>query len=205
APGRGRPVRGPVSIPALMVCVALALFSVSANAYWVYLERIATGIGMTPTEYGRTFAAAAVFALAGPMAAHWLGANRGRVIPLFIACALVGGAGFIATHAQGSLALVTGVTVSSAALMFGIPYFLGLAADLDPAGRIAASARGFHAGGSAVAPAAAGGILGLTGAYTSIGWISLVTAGVSLVLVLSVSLLHRHPDSLPEEVAPGVD
>lgn len=200
APGRERPTRGPVSIPALMVCVALALFSLSANAYWVYLERIATGIGMTPTEYGRTFAAAAVFALAGPTSAHWLGARQGRMLPLFAACILVGGAGFLATHAQGAPALVTGVTVSSAALMFGIPYFLGLAADLDPAGRIAAAARGFAASGSALAPAAAGGILGLTGAYTSIGWVSLLTAGAALLLVLSVSLRENRTPAPPEEV-----
>ena len=114
-------------------------------------------------------------------------------------------AGFIATHARDSLELVAGVTVSSAALMFGIPYFLGLAADLDPAGRIAAAARGFHASGSALAPAVAGGILGITGAYTSIGWVSLVTATVSLALVLLVSALDRQTDHSNDEVIPDVD
>jgi len=178
----GRP--GATSVPAIVVCVALALFSISANAYYVYLERIATGIGMTPATIGNAFAAGTVFALAGPLAAQWLGTRRGRILPLSIACALVGGGGFLATHAVTPLAMVAGMAVSSAALMFGAPYFLGFAAELDPAGRIAAAARGFHVAGAAFAPALAGGILGLTGAYASIGWMSLVAAAAALVLVM---------------------
>jgi MFS family permease len=175
---------GAASVPAIVVCVSLALFSISANAYYVYLERIATSIGMTPTTIGNAFAAGTVFALTGPLAAQWLGTRRGRVVPLSIACALVGGGGFLATHAATPVAMVAGMAVSSAALMFGAPYFLGFAAELDPAGRIAAAARGFHVGGAALAPALAGGILGLTGAYTSIGWMSLVAAAAAFALVM---------------------
>jgi MFS family permease len=71
--------------------------------------------------------------------------------------------------------------------MFGAPYFLGLASELDPAGRVAAAARGFNAAGAALAPAIAGGILGVTGSYRSIGWTSLGAAVAALGLVLFVA------------------
>jgi hypothetical protein len=82
------------------------------------------------------------------------------------------------------LALVFGITISSAALLFGMPYLLGLAAEVDPTGRVAGASRGFNNIGSALAPAVAGAVLGLTGAYTSIGWSAVGAATASLALIL---------------------
>lgn len=177
--------RAALSLRAAFLCAAIALFSVSANAYWVYLERIATSIGMTPTAYGRAFAIGSVCALVGPVAAERLGTRAGRLPPLVFACTLLGGGGWLATHAATPFALVFGITVSSAALLFGMPYLLGLAAEVDPTGRVAGASRGFNNIGSALAPALAGAVLGLTGAYTSIGWTSAVAAAASLALILA--------------------
>jgi predicted MFS family arabinose efflux permease len=181
---------GPLSLQAAALCAAIALFSVAANAYWVYLERIATSIGMTPTAYGQAFAIGAVCALAGPVAAERLGMRVGRLPPLVLACALLAGGGWLATHATAPLGLVSGITVSSAALLFGMPYLLGLAAEVDPTGRVAGAGRGFNNIGSACAPALAGAVLGLTGAYTSIGWTSVAAAAAALGLIL-VIVRHR--------------
>ena len=73
------------------------------------------------------------------------------------------------------------------ALLFGMPYLLGLAAEVDPTGRVAGAGRGFNNIGSALAPALAGAVLGLTGAYTSIGWTSVVAAAAAFGLVLLVA------------------
>lgn len=177
----------PLTLHAASLCAAIALFSVSANAYWVYLERIATSIGMTPAAYGRAFAIGAVCALIGPVAAERLGTRAGRLPPLTLACALMGGGGWLATHAVTPLVLVVGITVSSAALLFGMPYLLGLAADVDPTGRVAGAGRGFNNIGSALAPALAGAVLALTGAYASIGWTSLVAAAAALALIAATA------------------
>lgn len=178
---------GPLSLRAAALCAAIALFSVAANSYWVYLERIATAIGMTPAAYGQAFAIGSVCALLGPVAAERLGTRAGRLPPLVLACALLGGGGWLATHATTSFGLVSGITVSSAALLFGMPYLLGLAAEVDPTGRVAGAGRGFNNIGSALAPALAGAVLGLTGAYTSIGWTSVVAASAAFGLVLLVA------------------
>lgn len=175
---------GSLSLRAASLCAAIALFSVSANSYWVYLERIATNIGMTPAAYGRAFAIASICALTGPLAAERLGTRAGRLPPLTLACVLLAGGGWLATHAVTPLALVFGITISSAALLFGMPYLLGLAAEVDPTGRVAGASRGFNNIGSALAPAVAGAVLGLTGAYTSIGWSAVGAATASLALIL---------------------
>lgn len=163
---------------------AIALFSVSANAYWVYLERIASGIGMSPAEYGRAFAIGAVCALVGPAAAERLGTRAGRLLPLTLAAVLLAGGGWLSTHSTTAFGLLAGISASSAALLFGSPYLLGLAAQVDPGGRVAGAGRGFNNIGAALAPALAGAVLGLTGAYSSIGWTAVGAAAASLLLVL---------------------
>lgn len=173
-----------LSLPAINLCIAIAFYSVAANAYWVYLERIASQIGMTPATYGTVFAASTVLALVGPLAAERLGTRYGRLVPLAIGCTLVGGGGWLATHASTPATFAIGISSSSAALLFGMPYLLGFAAQVDPTGRLAGASRGFNNIGSAIAPALAGAILGVTGAYTSIGWTSLAAATAAFLLVL---------------------
>jgi len=180
---------GPLSLPSALICGAIALYSVAANAYWVYLERIATSIGMTPAAYGQAFAAGSVLALVGPVAAERLGTHAGRLPPLVLSCVLLGASGWLATHASTPVLFVVGISISSAALLFGMPYLLGLAAVIDRTGRVAGASRGFNNIGSAMAPALAGGILGVTGTYASIGWTSVIAAAAALGLVL---LCVRH-------------
>lgn len=180
---------GPLSLQSALICGAIALYSVAANAYWVYLERIATNIGMTPAAYGQAFAAGSVLALVGPVAAERLGTRAGRLPPLVLSCVLLGSSGWLATHATTPALFVLGISISSAALLFGMPYLLGLAAMIDRTGRVAGASRGFNNIGSAMAPALAGGILGITGAYSSIGWTSVIAATAALGLVL---LCSRH-------------
>ena len=180
---------GPLSLQSALICGAIALYSVAANAYWVYLERIATNIGMTPAAYGQAFAAGSVLALVGPVAAERLGTRAGRLPPLVLSCVLLGSSGWLATHATTPALFFLGISTSSAALLFGMPYLLGLAAMIDRTGRVAGASRGFNNIGSAMAPALAGGILGITGAYSSIGWTSVIAATAALGLVL---LCSRH-------------
>lgn len=187
---------GPLSLQSASICAAIALYSVAANAYWVYLERIATNIGMTPAAYGQAFAAGSILALVGPVAAERLGTRTGRLPPLVLSCVLLGWSGWLATHATTPALFVLGISTSSAALLFGMPYLLGLAAVIDRTGRVAGASRGFNNIGSAMAPALAGGILGITGAYSSIGWTSVIAATAALGLVL---LCSRHASKAAAE------
>lgn len=187
APMTGQQRYRPFSLDAAVICLAITLYSVAANAYWVYIERIATAIGMTPAAYGRAFALGTVCALAGPLVAGWLGTRVGRLAPLLVGGLLVGGGGWLATHADSPVGLIAGLTVSSAAFLFGMPYLLGLAAEVDPSGRVAGASRGFNNAGSALAPILGGLVLSATGAYSSIGWTSLAAAFLALGLVVWAS------------------
>jgi predicted MFS family arabinose efflux permease len=194
-------VGGRLAVPALMLCAALTLYSISANAAWFYLERIATSIGLSPASFGRLISAAAVVALVGPLLAQWLGTRFGRVLPLSFACCIVGAGGWLATHGTTALPYIIGFAASSTAMMFGHPYFMGLAVEIDPLGRVAAAARGFNGLGSTLAPAVAGGVLTATGSYRGIGWASVLAAALSLALVLAARAMradNRSAASSPE-------
>lgn len=181
---------GSLGLPALLVCVAATFISISGNAPWVYLERIATALQMTPATFGQMVSLAAVLALAGPLTA-WLLGDRGRAMgPIVIGCLLVAGGAFLATHAPRPLPYALGFAVSSAALLFVTPTMLGLAASIDLSGRAAGAARGFHALGSTLAPATAGAVLGSMGNYRAIGWVSLAMGGVGIALLAAAVTLH---------------
>lgn len=187
APSRVNRLKVSWSMPALLLCAAVTLFAISANSYWVYLERIASSMGMTPASYGKAFAIGAVSALAGPLAARYLGLRLGRSLPLSVGCVLVGIGGWLAAQGLGPLPFVAGVTLSSAALMFASPYFLGLAAEVDPSGGVAGRARGFNAFGAALAPIISGAVLGWSGTYRSIGWAAVMSAAAALMLLLFIT------------------
>lgn len=194
-------VGGRLAVPALLLCAALTLYSIAANAAWFYLERIATSIGLSPASFGQLISVGAVVALVGPLLAQWLGTRFGRVLPLALACCIVGAGGWLATHGATALPYIIGFTASSTAMMFGHPYFMGLAVELDPQGRVAAAARGFNGLGSTLAPAVAGGVLAMTGSYRGIGWASALAAALSLLLVLAARAMRaasRSAASSPE-------
>lgn len=183
----------PPAAPALLVCAAVTSCSIAANAPWIYLERIAAAMHMDAATFGSMVALAAVLAVAGPLAAWRLGDRGGRVRPIAIGCALVAGGGVVATHSPWPLPYALGFAASSAALLFVTPLMLGLAARVDATGRAAGAARGFNALGSTLAPAIAGLVVGATGGYRAIGWVSLAAAALAVTLVALAVAMHARP------------
>lgn len=180
-------------VAALLVCAAVTSCSIAANAPWVYLERIAAAMHMDAATFGRMISLAAVLAVVGPLAAWRLGDRGGRVLPVAIGCALVAGGAFVATHSPWPLPYSLGFAVSSAALLFVTPLMLALAARIDLSGRAAGAARGFNALGSTLAPAIAGLVVGATGGYRAIGWVSVAAAALAVALVALAVALHARP------------
>ena len=83
----------------------------------------------------------------------------------------------------------------SIAYLFSLPYFLGTAAALDSHGRWSAAMAGAMAVGAAIGPAAAGLLMSQWG-YQGLGWLTVATGAVGLVLIIPVTLaLDRKPDA----------
>lgn len=198
---------GSLGVPAVLVCVAATTVSIAGNAPWVYLERIAAALRMDPVTFGWMVSLSAVLAIAGPLAAWALGDRSRATGPIAAGCVLVAGGAFLATHAPAPFPYAFGFAISSAALLFVTPAMLSLAARVDLTGRAAGAARGFHALGSTLAPAIAGFVVGSTGGYRAIGWVSLAMGVLAIALLVMAVMLHSRATSArvghPEPRAKG--
>jgi hypothetical protein len=72
------------------------------------------------------------------------------------------------------------VTAKNFSFFFLVPYLLGTAAALDPAGRLAAASAGPFLLGVGLGPVAAGGLVGAWG-YPALGWVGLTSATLALL------------------------
>jgi predicted MFS family arabinose efflux permease len=181
AGGASPRVWSPLPVAALL---GLMLFSIAGNVAWFYVERIGHHLGLSMAQSGRALAIASVVSLAGPLLAHQLSSRFGRTMPLVAAYAVVGGGSLCLTLTDSGAVFTLSISLASAALMFGMPCHMGLLSVMDPAGRLAAAARGFMAVGITLSPAIAGSLVLLDGAYARIGIIALAAAAAGLALVM---------------------
>ena len=171
-----------------LVLVAWLLFQVGQNGLWTYVERIAVRIGLGLDTVTIVMIAAALTGVGAPIVAGLLGRRLGLFIPIIGATLLSAIGSFWFVHVGAAWDYASAAVLMTVALFFAYPFMLGLAAELDPKGRLAAAMPGFHAVGSALGPAVAAAILGETGSYVTVGWFA---AGVTLacgVVIAPVAL-----------------
>jgi predicted MFS family arabinose efflux permease len=185
------------------VLLAFVMLSIAANAYWFYIERIGERNGMSLTEVGDALVIVALIAIIGPVAAHQVDTKFGRIRPIAGGFLFLGGTGIAFTHLHSPLAFVIALGLASAMLAFCQIYLLGLAAALDPVGRLAAASRGFAGIGNSIAPGLGGGILIVGGGYEAIGWASLAASLLAIAVVIPgarVSMRKASADAQPVAV-----
>jgi predicted MFS family arabinose efflux permease len=183
--------RALLSMPSLLLLAAYLLFQVAMNGVYFYFERIGNSLGMTLDGIGRVLAISAFASLVGPLAAGLLGTRVGRIGPLFVATACNGICVFTMTHTSSVPVFAGAMVFSTMLLTFAMPFFLGLAASLVSGGRLASSARGAAALGSAITPAVSGGILLLGGSYGMIGWFGAACSAVAICLLTAIASAMR--------------
>ncbi len=174
------------------VLLAELLLNVGANTMWFYVELIGARLGLGVEHVGTTLALVCLFALVGPIIAHQLNTKYGRLLPISAGFVLLGFAAMLTTHAATPLFYMVGISISSAMLGFCGIYLVGLAAYLDPSGRLAGATRGFVAIGNTIAPGLGGTILLAGGTYETIGWVSLLASlGAIMVIYSTVQTTSR--------------
>lgn len=185
--GAGAPAgRAPHRPVAFATLASIALMSVAGMAIWALSERIGTHSGLGASGIGAVLGAATVLGLVGAGGAVWLGTSRGRRGPLLVGMALSIASMVALALAATAPVFVAAQLVWSVAFFFSTPYFLGVAAALDPAGRWTAAASGVSAAGSALGPLAAG----LVGASPEGRAVAIAAAG-ALAMGLVLPALRR--------------
>lgn len=162
-----------------------ALMAVAQAAIWAFSERIGGAVQLSPRAIGWVLGGATLMGIGGSVLAGILGLTRGRGGPL--AFGYAGCAVSIALVASASGGAIFSVGQLALALTFNFtsPYLMGLAAALDPQGRIAAGLSGALLVGAGIGPGLAGVVVEW-GTFAALGGVSVLVTGLSAVLLLPV-------------------
>ncbi|MGI9284201.1 MAG: MFS transporter, partial [Pseudomonadales bacterium] len=169
----------------LVLAFGLAVVGIQATqgGYYAFAEQIGQNLGMDIGAIGTALSASYFLALGGAGLASVLGERLGIFTPLLIGmCGHVVGTALVVT-AQTPAAYITGVQVQAFSFFLFYPYKLGLAALIDPSGRLSTLASGLVMLGLGVGPMIGGAIVVQWG-YISIAWSVGITAALGYLILL---------------------
>ena len=197
-PSRSGSLEHGIGLPAFLLLACIGLVLLGHQALWVYQERIGRAIGLGPQAIGLALAAALITGGLGSALAALLGRRLGYWWPQVIGF----GGSIIA-----AMTMVYGQTdcsyaVSACAVMgvwvFGLPYLLALAAEIDPSGRLPALGASASTFGLVLAPAVAAAAVGNSN-FRALGRVS---AAIYVVcLILAGTAIRRHMPTRAQRAA----
>ena len=157
----------------------IVLLNVGLGALWGFLERIGVDIGLSVYEIGTVLSVSTLTMIAGSALAGWLGARKGRALPMLVASLLCSCSALGVMLAHSIEVYAAAVLLYGGAYLFLGPYIIvGVGSALDPEGRLAPACGGAMFLSYAVG-IGAGGLVADTFSYTTIGWFALVGCAIS--------------------------
>jgi len=171
---------------ALAVVCAGAVLYVSENSLWAFTERIGASTGMSGRGVGVVLGLANLLLVLMALLVSRVHLRWGRSLPIGVGIAAFGACLLFIACARSPLQYAAGHAALAIAFVFQWIYLQGLAAALDPAGRVAALLAGSILVGGALGPAV-GGQLTEWGGYPAIGAFALAAAALALILVVPVA------------------
>jgi predicted MFS family arabinose efflux permease len=178
-----------------VVCTGTILY-VSENALWAFTERIGVSTGMSGRAVGVTLGATNLVLVLGALLVSHLHLRWGRSLPIGVGIACFGASLLLIASARNPVQYAVGHTALAMAFVFQWVYLQGLAAAMDPAGRVAAMLAGAILVGGALGPAV-GGQLTEWGGYLAIGAFALAAASLALILVVPVARRVERDEAEP--------
>lgn len=169
--------------PLFMTLIAVFLFQASNMGMSAFIIPLGRHYGLEDTFITNTLGFANWVGVLGSIAVIWMAGRAGRAIPIAVAllATLVGIAAFLRSDA--GWVFIAANTVTAITWSFLIPYFFGMCADFDPAGRSATMAGFFSKMGLASGPAAAALLLGQDnyGLLITVSLIGLTLCGIAVL------------------------
>jgi len=176
------------------VVLTMALMSAAVSGLYVFLERIARSVGLEGTALGAGMSVVSLIGASGGVIAIFVSKRVGNVLPLLIGLPLMGVImlGLTATKVQPQFwALFSALTMM---FWFLYPFIFGLAARVDPKGRVA-SATGSGKILLASAGTALAGFLGANYGIQSYGYATIGICLLSAVMAAWVIARLKEPDA----------
>ena len=181
----------PLPLLGIGILIAFTLVNLSDIGIWVFSERIATQIGITPDAVSWSLGAASILAMGGPLLAALLGDRFGIVIPLTAGLVLEGCSALLVVYATGPISYSAGLVLLLISIGFLYPYFLGVLARLDEHGSWTTLSGTVVSFAMAVGPVISGLVAAQAG-YISVGWFTVGFCIVALsILLAALQSLNR--------------
>ena len=174
------------------VVLTMALMSAAVSGLYVFLERIAHSVGLEGTALGAGMSVVSLIGASGGVIAIFVSKRVGNVLPLLIGLPLVGVIILGIATAKNQPQFWSVFSALTVMFWFLYPFIFGLAARVDPKGRVA-SATGsgkilLASGGTALA-----GFLGANYGMQSYGYAAIVICLLSAVMAAwVVARLREH-------------
>ncbi len=182
------------SLQVVLLAVAVSVLYMTQGGMYSLAERIGHGAGVDSGRIGVALGLSAVAGIAGASLAGWLGVRYGRLIPMATGILLSGLSCLTLGTFLGDFVYITTLLIYGFTFMFTVAYVFGLAAALDPLGRLAVGTAGFINVSYAAGPAIFG-YLSIDFSYTHLGLATLVlcilAAGLVTRIVVSMDLSGR--------------
>lgn len=150
-------VNGPLmpGVPALLALVGCILFFFNVGVVWAYIERMASGAGMSPDAIGVSLAIGVAFGIPGALAASWCGNRFGHFNPLLVGSVIMLTAVGILSWRLTEAAYVTALALYNLSWNFLLSFQYAAVSAVDDNGRSVAVAPAFHGFGAALGPVVA--------------------------------------------------
>jgi MFS transporter, DHA1 family, inner membrane transport protein len=169
--------------PLLLTLIAVFLFQASNMGLSAFIIPLGRHYGLEDTFISNTLGFASWVGVLGSIAVIWMAGRYGRALPVAAALVvtLVGIAAFLRSDA--GWVFIAANAVTAVTWSFLIPYFFGMCADFDPAGRSATLAGFFSKMGLASGPAAAALLLGEAnyGLLITVSLVGIALCGVAVL------------------------
>jgi predicted MFS family arabinose efflux permease len=179
-----------------MVLIAMLLLYTGHGSVWAFQERIGTSLGIEAGRIGRILSFAMFLGIVGSLVAWRTGLAIGRVWPQVISLGLSVIAAIMLVVADSAVLFATASALVGLTWFYGLPYQMGILAQLDPRGRANVMGIIMTTGGAAVGPALAG-MLVSPGEYSSVGWLAAGCYATCLLLVLPAVMFLGKSEQAP--------
>jgi predicted MFS family arabinose efflux permease len=191
APEEPRGLAGAVKLVAspgsLAVLATQVLFGAGIMLIWSYAARIGEGHGLPRAAVAGALSFSLLSSIVGALSASALGRRIRVDASLMAGTALIVAAAALATHADEAGAFFLAIALFGFGWNFIPPFQLGIAADIDPSGRLVVLNIALVKLGYAVG-AASGGLLAARGGYE----LHAVAASTCYIAALLTALLARN-------------
>lgn len=175
-------------LPGLAALAAMLAFNYGALAVWPFTEQIGEHIGLSVDRVALLTAIGSALASLAGLFATWLGTRFGRLTPVTIGLVLQGIGSVAVCHASTALGFLLTYSWYLGLWYFGYAYILGVAAAVDPPGRLAVLTGMGYPASSALGGLSAG-FLVQSYSLHSIGWLAVGGCAVALLLLVPLCLL----------------